>query len=132
MVFGMGKFFKDVEDEETRKIAAIHEILDKELDLEEEGRRLYVANVLWRAEKYAIGFLKGYRVEKYEDFTTNPAWIFIKVYWTKDDIKKSIEDVSKEIKELSCQNVLDNETEIDFEDYSEKELKNAKEVNFQE
>ena len=107
---------KNINEEEI-KIKRIHEILDEDLDLEEEGRRVFVANVLWRAEKYALGFLRGYRVEKYEDFTTNPAWIFIKVYWTKDDIKKSIEDVSKEIKEISGMQITNENDDVNDDGY---------------
>jgi len=79
-------------------------IFSSPLDLEEERRKYEASTILYRAVKYIIGYLKGYKIEKQENLTSNPAWIFVKVYWKTEDIKKEIEQIEEEIKRLEREN----------------------------
>jgi len=78
-------------------------IFSSPLDLEEERRKLEASDILYRAIKYVIGYLKGYKIEKHDNLKSNPMWIFIKVYWKTEDIEKDIEDIEKEIREMAIE-----------------------------
>jgi len=75
-------------------------IFHSPLDLEEERRKYEASAILYRAVKYVIGYLKGYRIEKRENLTSNPMWIMVKVWWKSEDIKKDILEIEEEIKEM--------------------------------
>ena len=75
-------------------------IFHSPLDLEEERRKYEASAILYRAIKYIIGYLKGYKIEKQENLTSNPMWIMVKVWWKTEDIKKEIDQIEEEIKEL--------------------------------
>lgn len=79
-------------------------IFSSPLDLEEERRKYEASAILYRAIKYIIGYLKGYRIEKQENLTSNPAWIFVKVYWKSEDIEKDIKEIEEEIRRLEREN----------------------------
>jgi len=42
-------------------------IFSSPLDLEEERRKLEASDILYRAIKYIIGYLKGYKIEKHDE-----------------------------------------------------------------
>lgn len=75
-------------------------IFHSPLDLEEERRKYEASAILYRAIKYIIGYLKGYKIQKQENLTSNPMWIFVKVWWKTEDIKKDIDQIEEEIKKL--------------------------------
>jgi len=75
-------------------------IFSSPLDLEEERRKLEASDILYRAVKYIIGYLKGYKIEKHDNLNSNPMWIVVKVYWKTEDIEEDIEDIMKEIREM--------------------------------
>lgn len=59
-------------------------------ELEAEGRKIYAQDVMYRAIKYIIGYLKGYKVEKEEDFSGNPLIITVKVWYKEEEPPKEI------------------------------------------
>jgi len=77
-----------------------NEMFDAPVDLEEERRKYEAADILYRAIKYVIGYLKGYRVEKQENLESNPMWVIIKVWWKTEDINKDIQRIEEEIKRM--------------------------------
>lgn len=57
-------------------------------ELEAEGRRLYISDVMYKGIKYIMGYLKEYKVQKEENFKSNPLEIHVKVWY---DIIGSVE-----------------------------------------
>jgi len=69
------------------------------IDFENERRRLYAQQILYRAIKYVIGYLVDYKIEKDQCFDENPMWIFIKVWWDK---KTAIKEIKKEEEKIKA------------------------------
>jgi len=92
-------------------------------DLEEERRKVEASEILYRAIKYVIGYLKGYRIEKNQNLTSNPMWIFIKVWWKKEDVEMEIEKIEEEIRRME----RGNWEKTYGESIEEEEVKNIEE-----
>jgi len=56
------------------------------IDLENEGRRLYVTSILNRSFRWLEGRLKDFRIEKNVDYNNNPAILKIKLWYYKHDV----------------------------------------------
>lgn len=57
-------------------------------ELEAEGRRIYVSDILYKGIKYIMGYLKEYKVQKEENFRSNPLEIHVKVWY---DLPRGVE-----------------------------------------
>ncbi len=96
---------------------------DQPLDLEEEQRKIYAGEVLYRAAKYVMSYLQGYKVEITNDLKANPMWLHIKVYWRKGDVDreiKSFEEIINEIVEARVKEILEKAKEAEYKDYKEE------------
>ncbi|RLG33793.1 hypothetical protein DRN97_04190 [Methanosarcinales archaeon] len=83
-----------------KKMKKEEDLFESSLNIEEERRKQEAGAILYRAIKYIIGYLQGYKIEKQENLRSNPAWIFVKVYWKREDTEKTIEEIEEEIKEM--------------------------------
>jgi len=66
----------------------------------EEQRRQYAQEILYRTMKYAMGYLKDYKVLKEHDFKSNPMWLKITVWWDEESVKEEINEMEMKIKQM--------------------------------
>jgi len=98
-----------------------NDLFTSAIDIEEERRKQEAADILYRAIKYIIGYLQGYRIEKRDNLKSNPMWILVKVYWKTEDIEAEIRDIEREIIEIEKKN--DEERLKEAEKYEYNPLK---------